>query len=43
VSIETYTEVNTKSAALKLEIQVKKHKRSEKVMFLESFKKPTTS
>ncbi|MBC16518.1 MAG: hypothetical protein CL942_05645 [Desulfovibrio sp.] len=43
VSIETYTEVSTKSAALKLEIQVKKRKKNEKVFFLESFKKPTTS
>ncbi|SOB57033.1 Excinuclease ABC C subunit domain protein [Pseudodesulfovibrio profundus] len=43
VSIETYTEVSTKSAALKLEIQVKKRKKNEKVFFLDSFKKPTTS
>lgn len=38
VLLETYVEVESKSDALKLEIKVKKQKRQDKIVFLESFK-----
>ena len=39
VQYATYTEVEDKSAALKLEFKVKKMKRCDKIPFLESHKK----